>query len=151
MRNGNWKHGMEGSREYSSWVAMKSRCLDENNDKFSRYGGRGVTVSRRWMRFENFFRDMGRRPAGMTLERKDNSKGYCKSNCRWATAKEQARNRRSNKAISFRGNEYVMSELAEKLGMSSDTLGGRLSRGWSIERACTEQLHRRNRRPLAAV
>ena len=79
---------------WSSWWSMLQRCLNKNNPRFKDYGGRGITVCKRWLKFENFFADMKQRPARRTLDRKNNGKGYYKRNCRWATYKEQASNRR---------------------------------------------------------
>jgi hypothetical protein len=80
--------------EYRSWQMMKNRCLNPKAEDFKYYGGRGITVCKKWMRFEGFLEDMGRRPSPLhTLERKNNNKVYCKRNCKWATRKEQARNR----------------------------------------------------------
>ncbi len=76
---------------------MLSRCNDPNATGYDNYGGRGIKVCRRWHKFENFLEDMGERPAGMTLDRyPDNDGNYKKSNCRWATAKEQVNNRRQH-------------------------------------------------------
>lgn len=92
------RHGMVGTPTYSTWSNMKTRCSNPNSDRYKFYGARGIKVCRRWLNFENFYADMGARPEGKTLDRIDNGRGYCKSNCRWATPKEQCRNRRDRRS-----------------------------------------------------
>lgn len=91
-------HGKWGSPVYGVYRAMHNRCYNETFKQYKDYGGRGITVCKRWHVFENFYADMGDPPPRLTLERKDNNKGYNKRNCKWATYKEQAQNRRPRNA-----------------------------------------------------
>ena len=122
------KHGKAGTRSYQTWDSMKQRCLNKNIPNYKYYGARGITICDRWLTFKNFLEDMGDRPEGMTLERKDNDKGYTPDNCKWATPKEQNRNSRHNRMIEHQGQVKCLSEWAEKLGISYDTLWSRLKR-----------------------
>jgi hypothetical protein len=83
------------SREYNSWGSMKNRCYNPKNNRWNSYGGRGIKVCDRWLNsFENFLEDMGERPNGCSIDRIDPNGNYEPNNCRWATSKEQGKNKR---------------------------------------------------------
>lgn len=134
--NHKYKHGMTDTPEYKVWNNMYSRCLNKNHPRYKDWGGRGITIDKKWLKFEGFYEDMGDRPGGnYTLERKDNSLGYSKDNCYWATTREQAINRRSNRILTANGYKFTMIEWSEKLNINPVTLSSRLRRGWSVEEA----------------
>jgi len=101
-------HGMSGTRIHNIWIQMRNRCQNKNNQAYKYYGGRGISVDERWNIFENFLNDMGElysqhitkySKKQTTIDRIDNEKGYCKRNCRWATYKEQMKNKRVNREL----------------------------------------------------
>ena len=117
--------------EYTVWEGMKRRCYNRNDRYYSTYGGRGVKVCDRWVNsFKNFYLDMGERPTNKySIDRIDVNGDYCKENCRWATAKEQSVNRRSNVWIEYNGETKTISQWAEFYGLKYDTLRNRYVRG----------------------
>lgn len=120
--------------EYYAWRQMIQRCTNPRNASWHRYGGRGITVCLKWREsFRAFYEDMGPRPPGMTLERTDNNKDYSPRNCKWGTRIEQARNRRSNIRLTFKGETHCLMDWAEKLWFTYPTLYWRhVLRGWPV-------------------
>lgn len=131
-------HGMLGTSEYRIWVGMKGRCNTPTSKDYPNYGGRGIKVCPEWESFERFYADMGPRPKGTTLDRKENDGDYCKDNCRWATVLEQNRNRSCAVTVEIDGKPLSLQELSEQCGVSYSVLHNRIvRRRWSIERATT--------------
>lgn len=93
----NITHGLSGIQAHRRWSSMKNRCFNPNHKQWRYYGGRGITVCKRWLKFENFYKDMGDPPPGLSLDRIDNDGNYTPKNCRWATRLEQTHNRRPRK------------------------------------------------------
>ncbi len=133
------------SPTYVSWRAMWTRCKRRKNSNYYLYGGAGITVCGRWRSFEFFLADMGERPGGCTLDRIDGIGNYIPENCRWATRKQQMRNRRDNRLIAHDGQTLCLAEWNERLKMGKDTLGGRLRRGWPVHRALTTPVRKRTK------
>lgn len=132
-------HKMTNSREYASWAAMKQRCHKPSNEAYEDYGGRGIKVCDRWRySFENFYKDMGDRPVGMSIDRVDNSGDYTPGNCRWATHSQQMLNRRFGKFYRMGGQTKNIRQWHRIYPtVSYATLGLRLRSGWDIESALT--------------
>lgn len=122
----------ENLSTYRIYISMRHRC---SNKKNQRYGGRGIRVCNDWSTFEAFFVDMGAKPDGMSLDRKDNELGYSKENCRWATPKQNSRNTSRNKFYSIYGVSKCISEWSEVSGINKTTILLRIKRGWPIEAA----------------
>lgn len=128
-----YRHGMAGSPEYVVWMAAKARCRVPTSQKYKDYGGRSITFCERWDDFANFIADMGRRPAGMTIERIDNDGPYSPNNCRWATHAEQCLNQRSNVVLTYKGETKPLSVWARELNIPRSTLRHRAKLGVALE------------------
>ena len=139
------KHGMSGTKTNQTWADMIQRCLNPNNKQYHDYGGRGITVCKRWLTFAYFLDDMGVAPEGMALDRKNNNSGYCKRNCRWATRRQQEGNKRNTLMLTFRGKTQPLMCWARELGINHITLRGRIVLyGWSTRKALTTPVIKRN-------
>jgi hypothetical protein len=136
LRHGH-AHRAGMSKTYTTWAGMVARCLTPSATGYAQYGGAGVTVCSQWLDFETFLADMGEAPAGMTIDRIRNEKGYEPGNCRWATRQEQNENRRSVRVVEFNGESMNLTQWARKLGLSKAAMYERVAK-WPIERALSE-------------
>ena len=126
-------HGKTGTLLYRRWKNMRNRCNNPNNPSYKHYGGRGINVCRRWDDFETFLADMGTRPPGTEIDRRNNEGNYEPDNCRWASHKEQSENMRRNHIIEFDGKSLTLSQWSAITGIAQSTLRARLSKfHWPI-------------------
>ena len=136
------KHGLERTRLYGIWSYMRLRCYDEKSISYHRYGGRGITICDEWKNDVKAFYDWATANGykdSLTIDRIDNDGNYCPENCRWATVKEQASNRRSNILVTHNGKTKTMKEWAHEVGIPYKVVWARMQKlGWSAERALTE-------------
>lgn len=142
----NTTHGESNTRLYSIWSDMKKRCDNEKHLAFARYGGRGIGYDAQWAGFETF--SEWAKSSGysneLTLDRKNNDKGYSPDNCRWVSRKEQGRNKSNNVRFEHDGKFLTLGEWSETTGIPYTTLHGRIyNYGWSVERTLTTPARRR--------
>lgn len=129
----NITHAMSHSSTYISWQSMKNRCCNINDQCYENYGRRGISVCDRWKdSFENFYKDMGDRPKGMTIDRINNDGNYEHGNCKWATQREQGNNRRTNVFLTYNNLKLTVAQWARKLDMPHTTILRRIKHGWDI-------------------
>lgn len=136
FRHGNAPRDENGKRipEYVIWKGMRQRCSARNCEHSDRYALRGIFVCERWNNFENFLKDMGRRPSDShQIDRIDNDGPYSPENCRWVTPKEQQRNKRSNVVLTFNGTSATIAEWSEILEIPYSRIMSRIVRGKSID------------------
>lgn len=145
LKHGHRYHEDGGtSSTYKTWLRMKRRCENKLDKDYSQYGGRGIIVCDRWRKsFENFLADMGERLEGTTLDRIDVDGDYAPSNCRWATAKQQVRNRRNTRLIEHCGRKLSAAAWAEETGIPYLVIKERVRLGWSDSKiVSTPQMRR---------
>jgi len=134
-------NGLWGSNTHVTWDTMIRRCYNPKHISYKYYGALGINVCDRWREtFINFYDDMGARPEGMTLDRIDSKGNYCKENCRWATMKQQQRNRSSNHIIEAFGKRQTIIEWAEETGLSKSNIISRLKSKWPIQEVLNKKL-----------
>lgn len=135
----NRTHGMKGTKEYKAWDSIKQRCYNPRHKSFKDYGERGIVMCPEWLAsFEAFFSHVGAAPSkAHSVERIDNSRSYEPGNVRWATSREQARNRRSSAVIHAFGEAKTLVAWTEdaRCSVTQAALGKRLEAGWEAERA----------------
>ncbi len=140
---GNYRHGgtteTTKSPEYIVWSAMRDRCTNPKNNRYARYGGRGISVCGQWNDFVVFRADMGLRPSPQhTIERKDNDGNYEPDNCRWATRSEQNNNQSHTRMLTAFNRTLSVSAWAREIGITRESLRDRLARGMSVEDALSK-------------
>lgn len=131
-------HGMSNSCEFKCWTNMKKRCLNKNSKAYKHYGGRGITICKTWRdSFEAFYRDMGHKPKGYTLERVDNNGNYEPGNCKWANRKQQAKNRRVARLLTHNNRTENIADWSRITGLSTSAIDYRLKTGMTVSEALT--------------
>ena len=141
------RHGMSRHPTYRVWAEMLSRCRNPKNAGYVWYGGRGIKVCDRWADFALFWQDMG--PAwrrGLSLERRLNNEGYGPKNCYWATDHQQTRNTRRNRYIETEWGRMIIADAAQKAGIDSRIIYGRMRAGWPEDRLTEPVMGRWERR-----
>lgn len=146
----NMKHGdaVKGNpqRLYRIWNGIITRCTNPNSEHYKHYGARGITVCEDWkdyVQFKKWAKSNGYAD-DLSIDRKENSKGYFPDNCRWATMKEQERNRTNNHIIEYDGKRHTISEWSEKFDINVDVLIYRINSGWDISTALTKPVQEYN-------
>lgn len=138
------RHDMCGTPTWRSWNGMIQRCTNEKAPAWEYYGGRGITVCPQWRDFVAFLADMGIRPEGKTLDRVDPDGSYEPGNCRWATMREQQRNRRDCNTFTLGGVTLTLQEWAERTGIAYEALRGRYRRNWPADKALSMPVSKSN-------
>ena len=140
--------GRTKTRLFGIWASMKARCHNHNNRAYPQYGGRGISVCDEWRCNFTSFRDWAMSHGyqeNLSIDRIDNNGDYSPRNCRWGDRVVQQNNTRRNRNITFQGKTLTMAEWSRDVGISWHVIWNRLNRGWSVERALTEPVHRKQK------
>lgn len=141
--NMNKTHGLAGIPEYKIWIGIIQRCTDSNQKSFKNYGGRGITICKKWRNdFMAFYDDIGTKPTPKhTIERIDNNGNYEPSNCKWATCQENTNNKRNNHFITINNWTLTIAQWARFVGIKWETLHKRIKLGWPVEKAIFKRVN----------
>lgn len=144
--NSKYKHGKNNTRIYNIYQSMKKRCYLKTHIHYSNYGGRGIKVCDKWkndfMSFYNWAMENGYRD-DLTIDRIDVNGNYEPNNCRWATTKQQAYNKRNNKIVFYKNKKYIATQLAREYNVNPDRFLERIRNGWDIEKALLTPVRKR--------
>jgi hypothetical protein len=136
LRESKKTHGMKYSSEYSSWVSIKDRCLNPKSKDYHRYGAKGISICSEWANsFEEFFKHIGKKQKGQSVDRIDNTKGYESGNVRWATNSQQQRNKSNSIWVVWNGKNTHISDIAKELNITRGAAIMRYKRG----KLCTKE------------
>ena len=158
IREASFKHGDTGTKLYREWCGIKRRCYNQNHHSYKDYGARGITMCDEWkddyLAFKawaetqsNYEEFLNSKKSELSIDRMDNDKGYFPDNCRFATAKEQANNRRSNKLITHNGETLTVSQWADKAGLSQQAFNVRYNAGWTMDQILNTEKYSYIQRP----
>lgn len=140
---------MTGTRFYQIWCSMKQRCFYPKHNRFKNYGGRGITICKEWIDFENFFNDMHESykihskeytERNTSIDRIDSQGNYTKDNCIWNTLGKQNLNRTNNHLLTYKGKTKPLTQWAREKGFKRGLLENRLRRGWSVEKSLSKPI-----------
>ena len=140
-------HRGSKTRLFNIWEQMKKRCGNPSNSGYKNYGGRGITVCEEWAQSFEAFRDWAHANGyrdDLTIDRISNDGNYCPENCHWVTTAEQNSNRRFNHNITHNGETHTLAQWARLTGVKEATLWRRIKRGWSVEKALTTKVRRKD-------
>lgn len=140
-KNPKYKHGQNHLKARGVWNAMHRRCYNKKSKLYAYYGARGLKVDSWWHNFDNFYKDMGDPPSGLSLERMDNNVGYSPENCVWGTKIAQMNNRRNSRKITYKGATKTISQWAHELGMARSTIMNRLDQQWPLDKVLSRTKH----------
>lgn len=138
LRERSKTHGDSNTRLYKIWLGIKKRCLNKKSSRYSYYGGRGITICNDWLDYKNFktWAEKNGYSENLSIDRIDCNGSYCPENCRWATCRQQANNRRTNHILEYKGKKHSMTDWCKFLGLNYNKIRSRInSYHWTVEKA----------------